>query len=201
MIKSTTMKSLKGNEMQKKVLVPLAEGFEEIEAVSLIDVMRRAGIEVLIRSLDDTLEVTGANGITVKADAPVDGLGENEIDMIVLPGGWGGTNRLAEHEGVQTLLKSMDKNNKPIGAICAAPFALNEAGVLKERFTCYPGAEQKIRPEGFEGDRFQVVEDQNVMTSRGPGTSICFGLSIVRKLVGDEAYSQLKAGLLADYCD
>lgn len=187
--------------MAKKVLVPLGEGFEEIEAVGIIDVLRRAGIEVLVRSLDDTLEVTGANGITLKADAPVGTLGAGDIDMIVLPGGWGGTNKLAEDETIQALLKAMDEGGKPIGAICAAPFALDAAGVLKENYTCYPSVEEKIRAEGYQADRRQVVEDRNVMTSRGPGTAICFGLQIVRKLAGEAQYLALKKGLLADYCD
>lgn len=187
--------------MSKKVLVPLAEGFEEIEAVSIIDVLRRGGIEVLVRSLDERLGVTGANGITVKADAPIGNLAAEAIDMIVLPGGWGGTDRLAEDATVQNLLKAMDAKDKPIGAICAAPYALNEAGVLKSKFTCYPSAEKKIREEGYMADAQQVVEDENVMTSRGPGTSICFALQIVKKLVGEETYAALKAGTLSEYCD
>ena len=186
--------------MSKKVLVPLAEGFEEIEAVTIIDVLRRAGIEVLVRSLDDTRDVVGANGITVKADAPLDDIDADTIDMIVLPGGWGGTHRLAEDERVQSLLKAMDAKGKEIGAICAAPFALNAAGVLKENYTCYPSVEEQIRQEGYQGDRAQVVEDSNVLTSRGPGTAICFGLHIVKKLVGEETYTALKSGLLATYC-
>lgn len=187
--------------MAKKVLVPIAEGFEEIEAVSIIDVLRRAGIEVLVRSLDNTLEVKGANGITLKADGALEGLDADAIDMIVLPGGWGGTDRLAEDQNVQSLLKAMDAKGKAIGAICAAPFALNAAGVLKEKFTCYPSVEEQIRSEGYMADAQQVVEDQNVMTSRGPGTAICFGLEIVKKLVGDDTYNALKEGLLATYCE
>ncbi len=186
--------------MPKKVLVPLAEGFEEIEAVSMIDVMRRGGIEVLVRALDANLDVKGANGITVKADAPLGTLGAEELDMIVLPGGWGGTNRLAESEAVQVLLQAMDAKGKAIGAICAAPFALHTAGVLKTNYTCYPSVEEQIRPEGFQGERAQVVFDGNVMTSRGPGTAICFGLQIVKKLAGEEMYETLKGGLLAPYC-
>ena len=187
--------------MSKKVLVPLASGFEEIEAIAVIDVIRRGGIEVLVRSLDDQLEVAGAHAITVKADAPLGTLGAGDIDMIVLPGGWGGTTRLAEDGKVQALLKAMDAESKAIGAICAAPFALNAAGVLKENYTCYPGVEEKIRLNGYLGDTLQVVEDANVMTSRGPGTAICFGLQIVKKLVGKEKYETLKKGLLATYCE
>jgi len=128
-----------------KVLVPLAKGFEEIEAVSMIDIMRRGGIEVLVRSLDDTLEVEGANGITVKADASIIGVTADEIDMIALPGGWGGTYALADDVNVQALLKAMDEKGKNIGAICAAPFALKKAGVLKETYTCYPSVEEEIK--------------------------------------------------------
>jgi len=187
--------------MAKKVLVPLGQGFEEIEAVAIIDVLRRGGIEVLVRSLDENLEVKGANGITVKADAPVGELSADDLDMIVLPGGWGGTNRLAEDTRIQSLLKAMDTKGKPIGAICAAPYALHTAGVLKEKFTCYPSTEKKIREAGYMADTQQVVEDANVMTSRGPGTAICFALQIVKKLVGEETYAALKAGTLSQHCE
>lgn len=184
-----------------KVLLPLAEGFEEIEAVSLIDIMRRGGINVLVRALDDTMDVKGGNGITLKAEGSVAGISADDIDMIVLPGGWGGTNRLAEDADIQNLLKEMDAKGKQIGAICAAPFALNSAGVLKHNYTCYPSVENDIRKEGYQGDRYQVVEDANVMTSRGPGTAICFGLAIVRKLMGDEKYKAVKEGTLSNFCE
>jgi len=187
--------------MSKKVLVPLAEGFEEIEAVAVIDVLRRGGIDVWVRSLDEQLEVVGAHGLTVKAEAPLGNISEAEIDMIVLPGGGGGTKRLTEHAGVQALLRAMDAKGKPIGAICAAPIALNAAGVLKHNYTAYPGVEEEIRTEGFLGDQCQVAEDANVMTSRGPGTAICFGLEIVKKLAGEEVYENVKRGLLASYCE
>jgi protein deglycase len=188
------------DKIMPKVLVPLANGFEEIEAVSLIDVMRRGGIEVMVCALDENLDVLGANSITIKADRPIDGIKAEDIDMIVLPGGWGGTNALAQSEYVQNLLKEMDKNNKLIGAICAAPYALHTAGVLKENFTCYPSVEEQIRTDGYSSDR-AVVECGNVITSRGPATAICFGLEIVKKLVDNETYEALKGGLLATYCE
>jgi 4-methyl-5(b-hydroxyethyl)-thiazole monophosphate biosynthesis len=94
----------------------------------------------------------------------------------------------------------MDQNGKNIGAICAAPFALNKAGVLKDRYTCYPSVEDEIGRDGYMGDSSMVVQDTNVMTSRGPATAICFALRIVEKLKGDESYQALKSGLLADYC-
>jgi len=181
-----------------KVCVPLAEGFEEIEAISLIDVMRRGGIEVIVAGVDKEL-VTGANGITVKAEIDIKEVKADDLDMVVLPGGWGGTHILAENETVQQLLRDMKEKEKIVGAICAAPFALKQAGVLNDRYTCYPSVEEQIGTDGYT-DKEKVVIDGNVMTSRGPGTSICFGLAIVRKLVGEDVYEQLKGGLLADYC-
>lgn len=183
-----------------KVLVPIAEGFEEIEAIAIIDVMRRGGIEVIMGSLGTTRLVKGAHGVVVQTDREIAGLSADEIDMIVLPGGWGGTKALAHDATVQSLLKAMDAKGKRIGAICAAPFALEAAGVLKEGYTCYPSIEEQIKTGGFRGDESAVVESGNVMTSRGPGTAICFGLAIVEKLVGADAAEGIRSGLLAEYC-
>jgi 4-methyl-5(b-hydroxyethyl)-thiazole monophosphate biosynthesis len=185
----------------KTVLVPIAKGFEEIEAVSIIDVLRRAHIDVVVASLDGSALIVGANGITIETDTNIHNIHADVLDMIVLPGGWDGTNALAEDANVQRLLKEMDAKGKYIAAICAAPFALHKAGVLKEKFTCYPSVEEHIRIEGYQDDRAMVVEDGNVMTSRGPGTAICFALAIVKKLKGEEACKTLKEGLLATYCD
>ncbi len=182
------------------VLVPLAKGFEEIEAVSIIDVLRRAEIHVVVASLDDEALVEGANGITIETDAYMRDINSDAFEMIVLPGGWDGTYALAEDANVQKMLKEMDAKGKNIAAICAAPFALHKAGVLKEKYTCYPSVENEIAQEGYMGDSAMVVESANVLTSRGPGTSICFALEIVKKLKGEESYEALKAGLLAHYC-
>lgn len=182
------------------VLVPIATGFEEIEAVSIIDVLRRAEIEVLVASLDHEALVQGANGIVIETDVEIKNVYTDILDMIVLPGGWDGTYALADDENVQRILKEMDAKGKNIAAICAAPYALNKAGVLKHNFTCYPSVEEQIRLDGYQGDKSMIVEDSNVMTSRGPGTSICFALEIVKKLKGEETYQALKAGLLATYC-
>jgi 4-methyl-5(b-hydroxyethyl)-thiazole monophosphate biosynthesis len=186
--------------MSKKVLVPLAKGFEEIEAVSIIDVLRRAEIDVVVAALSDEMLVQGANGITIKVDAKVADFSADELDMVVLPGGWDGTHALADDANVQKLLQDMDAKGKNIGAICAAPFALSKAGVLKENYTCYPSVEEQIREEGYQGDKSMVVEDANVMTSRGPATALCFALEIVKKLEGEEKYNTLREGLLATYC-
>jgi len=182
-----------------KVLIPLAKGFEEVEAVSLIDVMRRGGIEVTVAYLTDKL-VEGANGIVVQAEVPIDEVSADEFDMIVLPGGWDGTYALADDERVQNLLREFDKKEKFVGAICAAPYALNRAGVLKDEYTCYPSVENEIGKEGYRDDKKVVISD-NVMTSRGPGTALCFGLEIVKKLQGEENYKAVKEGMLLDFCD
>jgi len=184
-----------------KVLVPLANGFEEIEAVSIIDVLRRADIEVIVASIDKNKLVCGANGIKVEADTDIKNVDVDSLDMVVLPGGWDGTYALADDENVQSILKQMDEKGKNIGAICAAPFALNKAGVLKDKYTCYPSVEEQIKKDGYMGDSSMVVEDKNIMTSRGPATALCFALKIVKKLKGDEMYKMLKGGLLAEYCE
>jgi len=181
-----------------KVLVPLAKGFEEIEAVSLIDIMRRAQIEVIVAGVGKKM-VHGAHNILVQADELVGNVKSDEIDMIVLPGGWDGTHALAEDADVQRLLKEMDAKNKLIGAVCAAPFALNKAGVLKENYTCYPSVEEQIGLKGYTAEQM-IVEEQNVITSRGPGTSACFALAIVEKLKGKETADALRTGMLFEKC-
>jgi 4-methyl-5(b-hydroxyethyl)-thiazole monophosphate biosynthesis len=181
-----------------KILVPIAKGFEEIEAVSIIDVCRRAGIEVVVAGVDAEL-IEGANGMVLKSDCLIDSVSSDDIDMVVLPGGWDGTRVLAHDERVQNLLKEMKTKSKLIGAICAAPYALHKADVLNQNFTCYPSVEEQIRIDGYSSDS-KVVIDDNVITSRGPATAICFALEIVKILVGDETYIQLKGGLLADFC-
>jgi len=185
-----------------KALVPLAEGFEEIEAVSIIDILRRGGVEVQSAYLPGEFAtdlVTGANGITVQADVPLATAGVDEYDAIVLPGGWGGTNRLAEDETAQRLIKAFAAEGKWVAAMCAAPYALHVAGVLSPRYTCYPGVETQIRPEDRVADE-KVVVDGKVITSQGPGTAICFALEIVRQLVGEESYSAVREGTLSTWC-
>lgn len=181
-----------------KVLIPLAEGFEELEAVSLIDVLRRAKIEVIVAGVG-TKMVAGAHRIKIETECLVSEISSDELDMIVLPGGWGGTHVLAEDADVQSLLKAMDEKDKMIGAICAAPFALKQAGVLNHNFTCYPSVEEKIRLDGYIHDT-KVVTDGNVMTSRGPGTALCFGLSIIEKLIDEETAQWVRAEMLAEHC-
>ncbi|WP_457603333.1 DJ-1 family glyoxalase III [Nitratifractor sp.] len=184
-----------------RALVPLAEGFEEIEGVSIIDILRRGGVEVHSAYLPGEFAtdlVTGANGITVQADVPLATVVVDEYDIIALPGGWGGTNRLAEDPTAQRLLKEFAAQDKWVAAMCAAPYALHVAGVLSKRYTCYPSVEEQIRPEDRVDEK--VVVDGKVITSQGPGTAICFALEIVRQLVGQESYETVRSGTLATYC-
>lgn len=185
--------------MAKKVLVPLAIGFEEIEAVSIVDVLRRAGINVQLSAVARELNVQGANGIIIKADNHISEVDVESLDMVILPGGWGGTDVLAVDDTVQNILKSMNNKGKLVGAICAAPYALHTAGILSQNFTCYPSVEEKIRLDGYS-DKNAVIKEGNIITSRGPGTAICFALNIVKELADEETYTALKAGLLADFC-
>ncbi len=184
-----------------RALVPLAEGFEEIEAVTIIDILRRGGVEVDSAYLPGEFEtdiVVGANGISVVANMPLSRAVVEEYDIIVLPGGWGGTNRLAENELAQKLLKEFKAQGKWVAAMCAAPYALHVAGVLSKKYTCYPSVEEQIRPEDRVDDI--VVVDDGVITSQGPATAICFALEIVRQIVGEESYETIKNGTLASYC-
>jgi 4-methyl-5(b-hydroxyethyl)-thiazole monophosphate biosynthesis len=181
------------------VLVPMANGFEEIEAVSIIDVLRRGGVEVVTASVDGDENVTGANGITIITNNKLEYVDASEFDMVVLPGGHDNAMKLRDSELVQKILKDFDASNKKIAAICASPVALNKAGVLKDRYTCYPSYEDQIGKTNWT-DAQNVVVDQNIITSRGPATAICFALEIVRELVGEDTYKELKGGLLADYC-
>ncbi len=182
-------------------LVILAEGFEEIEAVTIIDIMRRGGIEVNSAYLNGefaTNLVLGANGITVEADLPLKTVAVEDYDIVVLPGGWGGTNNLAENEMSQQVIKKFKEEDKWLAAMCAAPYALHVAGVLSKKYTCYPSVEEQIRPED-RSDEIVVIEDK-VITSQGPATAICFALEIVKQLVGEESFKQVKSGTLAKYC-
>jgi len=181
-----------------KVCIPLANGFEDIEAITLIDVLRRGGLDVVTAGVGGEI-IESAHNVKIFADTTIDKVSADEFDLVVLPGGLPGATNLAASKEVKALLKAMDEKGKYVGAICAAPIALKEAGVLKEKYTAYPGWEENIRLEGYVSDK-KVVEDKNVLTSKGPATAICFGLEIVKKFVGIETYNQLKAGLLADFC-
>lgn len=178
------------------ILVPIANGFEEIEAISIIDICRRANIEVTIAAIEN-ITIIGAHNIKIEADCMIDEINENSFDMIVLPGGLPNAYTLADNKKVQTLLQSFKNKDKKIAAICAAPYALYKAGVLSENYTCYPSFENKIRLDGYQSDISEVITDGNITTSRGPGTAMSFALELVKILKGNEVFQNIKKGVLA----
>lgn len=179
--------------MSKKVLVPLAESFEEIEFVSIVDVLRRARLEVCVAALDDNLIVKGAHAICIKADCSLKILDYKDFDAIALAGGYYGMMNLKQNKEILRILKGLNEDEKLVSAICASPIVLNEAGVLRGDFACYPGCE-----EGLKGERVAkaVVKNENLITSAGPGTAIDFALEIVRSLCGENEYKRLFDELL-----
>ena len=176
------------------ILVPISNGFEEIEAITIIDVCRRANINVTIAGVED-LEITGAHGIKIFSNAKIENISSEDFDMIVLPGGLPNAFTLAENKKVQSLLKDFKSNNKKIGAICAAPYALHTADVLNENYTCYPSFEQKIKLNGYQKDK-AVITDNDVITSKGPASAMNFALESVNILCDKETYTNVKNGLL-----
>ena len=178
------------------VIVVLAEGFEEIEAVTVVDILRRAGVRVVMAALED-LHVKGAHGIEIKAERLLREVDGDSFDMVVLPGGLPGSVHLAEHKLLQTLLQDFDAKGKAIAAICAAPLALKRAGVLKNSYTCYPSFEIKINHAGYLCE-LKVVRDENITTSQGPSTSMLFALSLVEQLCSKEMTLKLQKELLLE---
>lgn len=183
--------------MIKKALVILADGFEEIEAITAIDILRRAGIEVAVAGLQE-LKVTGAHGLAVMADKKLVEVTGN-FEACVLPGGLPGAANLAASKLVTDILKKMQGQGKIIAAICAAPaLVLSPLGILDgKNATCYSGMEKEFK----NNTRFKpdpVVVDGNVITSRGPSTALLFALAIVEKLLGREASEELRKATLLD---
>jgi len=165
-----------------KVAVVFAEGFEEIEALSPVDVFRRAGFDCSMLGLEN-VSVTGSHGIQVAMDGVFDG-NFDAYDLVVLPGGMPGSTNLRDHEGLITALQARNKAGKYIAAICAAPIVLNRAGLLEDRkFTCFPGVEEQIAAGDHQTDL--VVVDGNIITSRGAGTALAFAYALVDLLGGD----------------
>ena len=179
-----------------KVNVFLADGFEEIEALSVVDFLRRADIKVDMVSITDDIEVTGAHGITVKADVCFDKL-DRDADMLVLPGGMPGTINLKEHIGLKELLIKYNSEGKRIAAICAAPTVLGSHGILEgHKAVCYPGMEDGLMCE-YAGE-VKVITDGNITTSKGPGTAIWFALELIGLLKGKEVSKKIRKSLVTD---
>lgn len=169
-----------------KVLVPLAEGFEELEAITVIDLLRRAGFDVITAGLDNN-PVKASRKNVIIPDTTIDQVLETEFDLIVLPGGLPGADNLRDNPDVQSLIKNQHHKGKNIGAICAAPKALAASGILQGKtITCYPGALDQVDSTGFDITENAIEIDDNIVTSRGPGTAMDFALTLIERL-GDKA--------------
>lgn len=179
--------------------VILAEGFEEIEALAQIDILRRAGIDVMSASVAGEY-VTGAHGITVKCDTTVDrALSLGDAQGVILPGGMPGTTNIAKSEKAAELIKNVHSQEKLVAAICAAPSCLGALGVLKgKKATCYPGFEDTLA--GAEILYDDVVADGNVITSRGPGTAVKFGLCLAEHITGKSQKKLAEAMIYEKNC-
>jgi 4-methyl-5(b-hydroxyethyl)-thiazole monophosphate biosynthesis len=175
----------------KKAVVCLATGFEEIEAVGIIDILRRADIFITVTSVTGVREVTGAHHIKVLADELFEDVDFSGYDMIVLPGGMPGSANLKNHSGLRNKILDFNNKGKLLGAICAAPIVFGDLGILENRnATCYPGFENELKLAHVKNDR--VVEDQNIITGIGPGAVFDFALKLAERLTGKE-----KAALVA----
>ncbi|MCX6221953.1 MAG: DJ-1/PfpI family protein [Bacteroidia bacterium] len=181
--------------MKTSILIHLATGFEETEAVTIIDVLRRANLDVSTVSVTGSLAVTGAHNITIEADQLYDEADYNMATMIILPGGMPGTSNLLNHTGLTGQLKRFYEEKRFIAAICAAPMILGSLGFLKNRkAVCYPGFESKLTGATVLNAPFMV--DENIVTGRGVGTALAFSLEIVRLLKGEQLASELRTALV-----
>lgn len=177
-----------------KVLIYLAPGFEEIEAVTIIDLLRRANIDVVVAGLEERY-ITGSHGIRISTDLYYEDIDPEEYDYLVLPGGQPGTNNLKKNLKVLELIKKFMEDNKLIGAICAAPTVLWEAGILEnKRVTSYPS--EKIVFSSAVYEESSVVKDGNIITSRGVGTAIEFALDLIGEIKGDSVKKETADNIL-----
>lgn len=182
----------------KKNYIFLAPGFEELEALTVVDVMRRAGLDIVIVSIDDTEYVTGAHGVTFQVDALYTELNYNDADWLILPGGLPGATNLHDFDPLNNLLRTHFADGGNIAAICASPaVVLSPLGILKDRkATCYPGFEKSCESTGAHMINEYVVSDGNLVTGQGPAAALPFALEIVKLAAGDAKSEEVANGML-----
>lgn len=179
--------------MNKRVLVPLASGCEELEAVTIIDLLRRAGIEVVVAGLDEGV-VTASRGVRLLPDTTLDDALKQEFDMVALPGGLPGSDNLAADPRIIEVLQKMNESGRFVGAVCAAPKVLVRSGLLEGRSaTAYPGVLQAEHHPMISGD--PVIRDGQIITSRSAGTVMDFALELIEALSGAETRQTVEASL------
>ena len=179
----------------KTIFVFLAEGFEEIEALAPVDILRRAGLSVKTVSVMDEQVVAGAHGVPVLADVMFDEINAEDAEMILLPGGLPGATNLDAHQGVSQMILDFAKEEKPLAAICAAPLVFGNRGLLEgKKATCYPGFETYLK--GAQYTAALVEKDGNFITGKGPGAAMEFAFAIVEKYCGMDKVNELKQGMM-----
>lgn len=179
------------------ILVPLADGLEELEAITIIDVLRRAGLALTTASLTEDKLVEGAHKVIIQADALLKDLNTEDFDAIVLPGGGVGTDNLVKDPRIIETVQSYNSQNKYICAICAAPIVLAAAGVLEGlKATCYPSCAKTL---GSSYDDSPVIADNNIITSQGPGTAMLFSLILAHHFAGEETARSVAKTMLTSY--
>lgn len=178
-----------------KVVVFLANGCEEVEALTPVDVLRRAGVDVISVSISNSLTVKGAHNISMVSDFLFEDVNFDDVDMVVLPGGLGGRDNLMAHKGVVDVCKKFNAERKFVTSICASPSVLGENGILQGRKAiCYPGFEPQLK--GAEVVNKNVVTDNNIITSKGPATALEFALKLAEVLVGKDKADEVAKGML-----
>jgi len=179
-----------------KVLVFLAEGFEEVEALTVVDYLRRKEIHVDTVSISDNQKVKGAHDIVVIADKLIDDVSElDSYDGVVIPGGMPGATNLRDDSSVIDIIKRVNENKKLVASICAGPIVLERAGVINGKsVTSYPGFGDELKNSVYKEET--VVRDGNIITSRGPALAVDFAIEIVRYLLGEEKAKELKKSIL-----
>lgn len=177
-------------------MVPLAQGCEELEAVTITDLLTRAGIEVITAGLD-AKPVVASRGLTIIPSSSLEKMSDRLFDMVILPGGLPGANHLRDNKTLQSMLKNHAQNDRYIAAICAAPKALVQAGLLENRkISCYPGSLDEVELTNTELTGRAVEIDGKVITSRGPGTAMDFALSLIELLEGKDKKREVEKGLV-----
>ncbi|CAH8842253.1 unnamed protein product [Trichobilharzia szidati] len=181
--------------MTSTALLILSDGAEEIEAVTVADVLSRAGVQVTIGGLQGDGVVKASNGVCIKPSVALSSVSAQLFDLVVMPGGMGGSKAMADSTLVGQILKEHEKNNKYIAAICAAPIALEAHGIYKgKKLTSYPGFKEKLPSYTYSEDK--VVVDGKLVTSRGPGTAFAFAMKLVELLCGETKAQNLTKGML-----
>lgn len=178
----------------KQILIPLAQGFEEIEAITNIDILRRAGLDVLTAGLED-IQIEGGHGVKIETDIKISEVDVDNLEAVVLPGGMPGAANLKDNNQLRLIIEKLNEQKKLCAAICAAPIVLYAAGILDgKNVTSYPGFDKEMSQCNYLEER--VVIDGNIVTGRGPGVAMEFALTLVEYLLDTKAKIQLEEGML-----